>query len=73
MPAPDIALPLADFLGRDTPFEPGPGPYIALMGLGFVLSIVGHIARSKTLIVAGILIIFSAIVFVPVAVYLTTR
>ena len=66
------ALPFADFLGRDTPFEPGPGPYIALMGFGFLLAVIGHLAQSKTLIASGIAVIFGAIILVPIAVYLST-
>ncbi len=58
---------------ENTPFAPGPGSYIALMGFGFVLAVIGHLARSKTLIATGIAIIFAAIILVPVGVYLTTR
>ena len=34
-----------------------PGPYAAVMGLGFLIGIYGHMARSRTLILTGILIV----------------
>jgi hypothetical protein len=33
------------------------GPYVAVMAAGFVIGVAGHLARSRILIVAGILII----------------
>jgi hypothetical protein len=33
------------------------GPYIAVMAVGFVIGIAGHVTRSRTLILAGILIV----------------
>jgi len=33
------------------------GGYIAILGVGFVVGITGHIIRSRTLILAGILIV----------------
>ena len=33
------------------------GPYLALMGGGFLIGIVGHLYRSRSLILAGILIV----------------
>ncbi|MEA2403743.1 MAG: hypothetical protein QOE08_390 [Thermoleophilaceae bacterium] len=67
----DFAGPLP--IPENTPFAPGAGPYIALMGFGFVLAVLGHLARSKTLIASGIAIVFAAIIIVPLGVYLTTR
>jgi hypothetical protein len=34
-----------------------PGPYAAVMAVGFLIGVVGHITRSRTLIMAGILIV----------------
>jgi hypothetical protein len=34
-----------------------PGPYAALMAVGFLVGIAGHVMRSRTLILIGILII----------------
>jgi hypothetical protein len=45
-----------------------PLPFIALMGLGFVIGVAGHIYRSRTAIAAGIGIIFVA-TLVPLGLY----
>lgn len=34
-----------------------PGPYAILMAAGFLIGIYGHMARSRTLILTGILIV----------------
>ena len=34
-----------------------PGPYAAVMAIGFLIGIAGHITRSRTLILTGILIV----------------
>ncbi len=34
-----------------------PGPYAAVMAVGFLIGIAGHITRSRTLILTGILIV----------------
>jgi hypothetical protein len=34
-----------------------PGPYAAVIAVGFLIGIYGHIARTRILIVAGILIV----------------
>ena len=33
------------------------GPYIAIMATGFAIGIAGHVLRSRTLILTGILIV----------------
>jgi hypothetical protein len=33
------------------------GPYAAVMGLGFLIGVAGHVTRSRTLILTGILIV----------------
>jgi hypothetical protein len=48
---------------------PDPLPFIALMGLGFVIGTVGHVYKSRTAIAAGIGIIFVA-TLVPLGLYL---
>ena len=67
-----LAQLLADILPIDRNFEfsPDPGPYIAVFVIGFMVAVVGHIATSKTLIAAGLLMIFMATVLLPVAIYL---
>ncbi|HLY48324.1 MAG TPA: hypothetical protein VKR21_03940 [Solirubrobacteraceae bacterium] len=34
-----------------------PGPYALVMAVGFLIGVAGHISRSRTLIMAGILIV----------------
>ena len=34
-----------------------PGPYAAVMAVGFLIGIYGHLIRSRTLILTGILIV----------------
>jgi len=67
-----LALLLADVLPipRNFEFSPDPGPYIALFGIGFMVAVLGHIASSKTLIAAGVGMIFLSTVLLPVAIYL---
>lgn len=47
-----------------------PLPFIALMGLGFVIGIAGHLYGSRAAIATGIGLIFVA-TLVPLGVYLT--
>lgn len=49
-----------------------PLPFIALMGLGFVIGIAGHLYRSRAAIAAGIALIFVA-TLVPIGLYLSDR
>jgi hypothetical protein len=42
-----------------------PGFYIALMALGFLIGAFGHLIESKTVIAAGLLMIFTATVLLP--------
>jgi hypothetical protein len=52
-------------------FEPDPLPFIALMGLGFVIGVAGHIYKSRTAIAAGIGMIFVATILLPLGLYLS--
>jgi len=45
-----------------------PLPFIALMGLGFVIGVGGHIYKSRTAVAAGIGIIFVA-TLLPLGLY----
>jgi hypothetical protein len=44
---------------------PSPGPYIALMVLGFAVGTFGHIVRSRIIVGVGIAMIFLATVLLP--------
>ncbi len=48
-------------------FEVDPNFFFILLGLGFLIGIVGHIARSRTVIAIGVALIFLATVFIPIA------
>jgi hypothetical protein len=63
----DLALPLADL------FPTRPGPYIALMLIGFVIGILGHVFRVKLLIASGVILIFLGALLFPLAANLTTE
>jgi hypothetical protein len=62
----DPALPLADL------FPHSPGPYVALMLAGFAIGILGHLAKAKWLIAAGVILIFLGALLFPLAANLTT-
>jgi hypothetical protein len=67
-----LALLLADVLPipRNFEFSPNPEPYIAILGLGFMIAVLGHISQSKWLIATGLLMIFMSTVLLPLAIYL---
>jgi hypothetical protein len=46
-------------------FDPSIGPYLTLFAIGFAVGVVGHIYRVKTLIIAGLLLIYGGILFLP--------
>jgi hypothetical protein len=50
-------------------FSPSPAPFIALMALGFLVGVTGHIYRSRALIATGIGLIFIATLLLPLALY----
>jgi hypothetical protein len=52
-------------------FDPSPLPFIALMGLGFVVGVAGHLYGSKTAVATGIGMIFLATVLLPLGLYLS--
>jgi hypothetical protein len=70
---PLLLLAMSDFL------EPGGGPeqsgdfriepsfFIVLFAIGFCVGVVGHLARSRTLIAVGVLLVMLATVFLPLA------
>jgi hypothetical protein len=69
-----LALLIADVLPipRNFEFSPDPAPYLALFAIGFLVAVVGHIATSKTLIAAGLLMIFMSTVLLPLAIFLSS-
>ncbi len=67
IPAPvfDLALYLATLLPHSA------GPYIALVLIGFVVAILGHLSSSRWLIATGIVLIFLGAFLFPLALNLT--
>jgi hypothetical protein len=53
--------------------EPSPVPLLALIGLGFLVGVCGHVLRSKTTIATGIGLIFLGSLLLPLLVYLSDR
>lgn len=45
--------------------DPTIGGYIALMGLGFLIGIAGHVVRSNLLVGIGIAMVFAAVIVLP--------
>jgi hypothetical protein len=68
---PPHAPTLAHILGAV--FDPDPLPFIALMGLGFVIGVAGHIYKSRTAVATGIGMIFVATLLLPLGIYLGER
>jgi hypothetical protein len=62
----DLTPPLADL------FPHSPGPYIALMLVGFAIGILGHVFKVKLLIVSGVILIFLGALLFPLAANLTS-
>jgi hypothetical protein len=52
-------------------FSPSPVPFIALMALGFLIGVAGHVYRSRPLVATGIGLIFIATLLLPLALYAT--
>jgi hypothetical protein len=64
---------MADFLnpddgpGQSGDFQVSPTFFLILLGFGFLIGTAGHIVKSRTLVTIGILLIFAATVFLPIA------
>jgi hypothetical protein len=63
----DLLPPLADL------FPHSPGPYIALMLVGFAIGILGHLFKVKWMIASGVILIFLGALLFPLAANLTTQ
>ena len=68
-----VVVAMSDFLSPDDgpdqtgDFRVSPTFLIVLLGLGFLVGTIGHIYKSKVLQAAGILLIFAATIFLPIA------
>jgi hypothetical protein len=61
----DLVLPLAAFLPHSAT------PYIALVLIGFVVGILGHLSSARWLVAAGVILIFLGAFLFPLALNLT--
>ncbi len=55
----------------DPKYRTDPAPYLILFGAGFLIAVLGHIYKVRTMIAAGILMIFLATVALPLVAQLT--
>ena len=49
--------------------DPDLAVFIAIMLLGFVVGTAGHVIRSRTLIIVGIVVIFASTVVLPLLIF----
>ena len=64
---PDLVLPLAALLPHS------PGPYIALMLIGFGVGILGHLMGVRWLVAAGVALIALGALLLPLVANVTTE
>jgi hypothetical protein len=50
-------------------FDPSPGPFIALMALGFLVGTGGHVYKNQWAVGIGIAMVFMATLLLPLLVY----
>jgi hypothetical protein len=68
-----LLLAMSDFLdpgaGPDQrgDFEVSPTFLILVLAIGFAIGTIGHIIKSRTLVAAGVILVFAATVFIPIA------
>jgi hypothetical protein len=68
-----LLLVLADFLDPNQgpqqtgDFRVSPGFLVGLLGIGFLIGVVGHIVKSRTVVAIGVTMIFLATLFIPIA------
>jgi hypothetical protein len=60
-------LQLGFFYDPSPDFGTDPRPFVAMMLVGFVIGVVGHVTRTKALVVLGIGMIFLATFLLPLA------
>ena len=72
-----VWLAISDFLDpgqgpeQTGDFEVSPSVFFAMFAIGFLLGVVGHITRVRTLVAAGVALIFLATVLLPIALHAT--
>jgi hypothetical protein len=67
-----LALVLANWIPDPTPeFGADPTPYVTMMLAGMAIGILGHLFRSRTLVVIGVGAVFLGTFLLPLATYLS--
>jgi hypothetical protein len=67
-----LLLAMSDFLDpragpeQSGDFEVSPSFLITLLVLGFVIGTLGHIFKSRSLVAAGVILVFAATLFIPI-------
>jgi hypothetical protein len=64
---PDLALPLAALLPHS------PGPYVALMLIGFAVGVLGHLSGARWLVGAGVMLIALGALLLPLVANVTSE
>ena len=54
-------------------FPHSPGPYIALMLIGFVVGVLGHLFKARWMVAAGIALIFLGALLFPLLANVTSE
>ena len=63
----DLCVPLATLLPHS------PGPYIALILIGFAIGILGHLSGARLLVAIGVALIFLGALLFPLLVNVTSE
>ncbi len=63
----DLCVPLATLLPHS------PGPYIALILIGFAIGILGHLSGARLLVAVGVALIFLGALLFPLLVNVTSE
>ena len=66
----EFDLPERPDISPDSKFGTDPKPYLILFGVGFLIAVLGHIFKFKTMIATGIFMVFLATVLLPLYVQL---
>jgi hypothetical protein len=69
-----LLLAMSDFLDpgqapeQTGDFRISPSFFVVLLAVGFALGVAGHVVKSRTLVIAGIVLVMLATVFLPIVV-----
>ena len=67
-----LALVLANWVPDPTPeFGADPKPYVTLMLGGLAVGVLGHLFRSKTMVILGVGAVFLGTFLLPLGIYLS--